>query len=760
MKVTLKVLLAGIVTILPLASGETVESRGIKIVAEGGEVRVQNGEAETVLTLSGLHLKGVAGGRTRNGRILEAGKGSIVVEYETGTDAEPSPTKVTASFTARPWAVDVRFRVKEAPADAQMGASMFMRRFGDSSAVAGEVLKPALWTRHKNGGVPYEVPEGQAIPYKTRSGEVVFLFSRENKVNLGWKDAWSQHAGLAKMEDGMVGTNFTIILPPSNWPEEALAAKASDRPLALRLSTGKTYHLWEDASAPLRLKTDVFNLSSDIREAELEFWGRDFSGNIIGEGKRPLRLEAGGNTQESLDVVFPGTRGMVFVEVSVRDKASGKSVFARTNLSVLPPHVFKSTPENSLFGLAAYWPVPDEVAVRKLMERMGVRWLRDGDGRTFTNITAIHHSNPAWSGAKALKGKEREAWIRKKLQQCLDEKNPWWEYGNELNMSTAGIAMEGVGIGQALLAEAYVEGLREAHRIRKEMNAEHIKILSFGMAGMDLKFVEKFRQLGGWELIDGFALHPGRGNVTPDYPVTDPTAAWEIAPKGGYWNYYGSVKTAALMLKEYGGNKPLWLTEIYAPTFPNSFWEDSMRHATENVVLTFALAQAEGVKAAMWYQLFDSVWYDRFGANEKNREYHFGLVNRDLSLKPLVLAYATAAEALDEARFQNWIPFADPDVKGMLFTSPRGPVAILWSRKDGYTLSRKVPDYPSPEPWVDQWKTRTVVEIPAAEGKLRVIDVIGSEEEVEADNAAASIRLSGAPVIVYGVDVGRLGAGR
>lgn len=318
----------------------------------------------------------------------------------------------------------------------------------------------------------------------------------------------------------------------------------------------------------------MFNLTSDTRDAELAYWGRDFFGTIIAEGTRNLTLAAAGSVAEQLDFTLPSARGMVFVEVSVTDRETGDEVFSRTNLTVLPPHRFQSTPENSLFGLAAYWPVPSEEEARRLMERMGVRWLRHGDNRSY--------------------------------------------------------------------------------------------------------------------------------GIAPDYPVQDPFAPWEVAPKGGFWNYYGSVKTAALMLREYGGDKPLWLTEIFAPTFPNSFWEDSMRHATENVVLTFALAKAENVKAAMWYQLFDSVWHDRFGANEKDREYHFGLVNRDFSLKPMVLAYATIAEALDGAEFSGWIRLPQPDARGMLFDTPRGPMAVLWSRKDGYTLSRKVPDFPSPEPW---WMT-------------------------------------------------------
>lgn len=740
----------------PFSKGETVDTQKPMIKAEKwNEVRILDQKGAEVMTFGGFQVKGVPNGQTRAGEIKKMGDSTVVV-YDTGTEETPSPVKVVGRFTPRPWCVDVEFSVTGAPADASLGGSMFLRRFAQK-VTQGELLKPGLWTRHSNGGIPYEVSEGQVIPYDAEGRKVVFVFGRGNQVNPEWKDVSSQHAGLKKNEDGSSATKFTIVLPKTGWSVDALAAKANDRPVALTLSTEKVYNWWSDNSLPLEVTAAVTNVTPRPREVELTYWGKDYSGAVVGEGKRDLTISAGAVPEEKLAFNFPASRGMVFVEVTVKDKQTGSEVFARTNLTVLPPHEFKATSTNSLFGLSAYWPIPSEEEAQRLMERMGVRWLRHGNSHDYKNITAIHHSNPKWSGDKVLTGAEREAWIRKELQQCLDHGNPWWEFGNELNMSTAGIAMEGEGIGKALLAEPYVEWLKEVHRIRKEMGAEDkVKIMSFGVAGMDLKFVDKLRELGGWDLIEGFALHPGRGNVAPDYPVSDPFAPWKVGPKGGYWNYYGSVKTAALMLKEYGGDKPLWLTEIYAPTFPNSFWEDSLRHGTENLVLTYALAQAENVKSAMWYQLFDSVWHNRLGVSEKDREYHFGLVNRDQSLKPLVLAYATTAEALDEAKFNRWLKLPDPDLKGLLFDTPRGPVSILWSRKDGYTLTKKVPNFPSPEPWVDTWKTKTELSAPVAGEALTAIDPIGRKSEIPAVDGKATLTLTGAPVIVYGVDAARL----
>lgn len=75
-----------------------------------------------------------------------------------------------------------------------------------------------------------------------------------------------------------------------------------------------------------------------------------------------------------------------------------------------------------------------------------------------------------------------------------------------------------------------------------------------------------------------------------------------------------------------------------------------MRHAAENVVLTFSPMKVENVKSARWYQLFDSDWHDRFCANEKDRGYRFVLVNRDLSVSgDRVIVYGLNAEKLGAA---------------------------------------------------------------------------------------------------------------
>ena len=82
-------------------------------------------------------------------------------------------------------------------------------------------------------------------------------------------------------------------------------------------------------------------------------------------------------------------------------------------------------------------------------------------------------------------------------------------------------------------AAAYVrDGLRPV-RDRLTAAGAPTKVLNDGLAGMDHVWTENFHDAGGWDLIDGFAFHPGRGNFTPDFvPSDDDWSAGATASTG------------------------------------------------------------------------------------------------------------------------------------------------------------------------------------------------------------------------------------
>lgn len=724
------------------------------------DVQLVNDAGQTLVTFTGFHAKwkpkqDTVGGTIRQIETAE-GQNALEVTYQTKAEADEQPITIVGRFTVFPGRVDVQYDLTNVPQskETNFSGSMFGRRLAKDAQELAPV-KLGLWQRHQFGGVPYEIRDGTLLRYQVGAAQICFAYDGSSRPNFSWKDAGSQHVTLTKVTPDHYAGHFSVLMPPADWSPEAISAQWHNRPVCLNIGTDKAFNWWPDGKEPLAIKTNITNTSMETRDIEVSYWVRDYSGDIVGQNKATVTLNPGQTYREPVQVKTPAARALMFAEVSARDLKTGQEVFARTNLAILPPHEFRSTLDDSIFGLAAYWPYPTEGDVQNLMDRMGVRWLRGGDSR-IQHAPRIANRHTGVDLNKEWTAEARDEWIKKQLAQCVEDQNPAWEFCNEINMSTAGIAMEGGGIGKALLAEKYVEWVKAIRRVQKETGTTQIKLLSFGVAGMDVRFWQRIYELGAWGDLDGMCLHPGRGNFAPDYPVSEPWDKWVVGSYGNYWNYYGSVRTAAKMIKDYGGKKDLWLTEVYTPGFPNSFWEDTPRNAAENALLQLALAKAEGVKAAMWYQLNDSVWFDQLGINPKDREYYFGLTNRDLSFKPSLMGFITAAEALDQAKFERWIKMGDDKNRGLLFSTPRGPMAILWNRTDGYILTKKVENYATPEPWIDTWKTKTPTEIPASGKEVRLINPIGVEKIISTSGGKAKIVLDGAPVIVYGIDADKL----
>ena len=162
---------------------------------------------------------------------------------------------------------------------------------------------------------------------------------------------------------------------------------------------------------------------------------------------------------------------------------------------------------------------------------------------------------------------------------------------------------------------------------------------------------------------------------------------------------------------------------------------------------------AEGVAAIHFYQLHDGVWHDIGGVNEKDGEYHYGLLMRDNSLKPSAMAYAAAAEALDGAKFVKYYEPEKSKVRGMIFDTPRGKLAILYDRTEGYTLSKNSKNFGHPEPWVSSWKVKHDVKFPVSGESITVIDPIGRARTIPAKNGKVTLTLDGAPLMVLGLDI-------
>ncbi|NUR86480.1 MAG: hypothetical protein HOY71_20535, partial [Nonomuraea sp.] len=434
---------------------------------------------------------------------------------------------------------------------------------------------------------------------------------------------------------------------------------------------------------------------------------------------------------EVWDAAFPiqgAPQGIVFCEVSAGEE------FARTTMATLKEHAYQA---GGRFGIANYaWLQP--AATGPLLRRIGAQWVRicypGAPGHSPAELDALGIAHNVQLGGVIFNGTPEQvaAWADDRAATAKAAGARYFEVANELNNPW----MQGQKVPEYIR-----DGLRP---IAERLKGSGIKIMNCGLGGMDTVWTAKFKEAGGFDLIDAFAFHPGRGNFTPDY--APPPEEWTQGDNGTYWNFLGALKEA----RRVSAGKELWLTEAYACTRPNRWWNDSHRQAAENVLLTLALAVSEGVTGLNWYQPHDSTIHHPQEADPDNAEYHFGLMNRDTSVKAALLAFATATRTLEGAKFIKWRKFHDPDVKGLQFDG----FSILWTRKDGYLQNADHgadPWYPHREAWADHWPTKTRVTVDAKGPNVHVVDCIGRETWVPVSRGRATLTLDGAPRIYYGL---------
>lgn len=623
-------------------------------------------------------------------------------------------------------------------------AFLFTRAIVDGTA--GDFVPVTRWARDAGGGIPYEEQVGVAYTATWSATKHGMFLLADSKLD--WSSSSGINAPGVQQPDGSYVSQTDFYF--SETKPSATAVIGTGKDLGIELSTDKAFNIWDAAGQTMSVTALVANGAATARTVALSWWVRDFNGAQLASQTVSLPVSAMGTATKTFTVAAPAY-GIAVAEVSA--KVGAVEAFARTNLTVMPAQSY--TPSaTSMFGMANYpWlKVPSEAAVLDLWQKVGVQRVRiaydggPGVPPSVLDARGIRHNlelQPQYSAVPPVPY-DPVAYATSSLNTAVLAGAEYFEAGNELNRP--------FNSGQGV-QDYITKALRPVVDYAKTLPRPP-KILNMGLAGMDKPWVDTFIAAGGWNLIDGFAYHPGRGNFTPD---AIPDGSWEAGATGKYWNFYGGLKQLKALMQTHG-QKEIWLTEAYACTRPNDWWNDTYRTAAENVFLTMALAKAEGVKCVLWYQFHDSVLGRPQVADPVNREYHFGLMNRDVSAKPSLLAYATAAKVFDRATFVGWAKFTNPQNKGLLFDSPDGKFAVLWNRADGYILNKNHgtdPDrhFPAPEMWVDPWPTKTNLMIEVTGTGAYQLDAIGQRTNLQLRPDSVPITLDGAPRVFYGLDI-------
>lgn len=639
---------------------------------------------------------------------------------------EKDPTdKISVSSRAEltPMGFDVTYVIR-VPKDfkGSVGGIMQEWRGVDKERQVGKI---GLWTRSEKGGVPFETRDCYLRQIEGLAGELDVWYVISGNHNWGNKGA--EHLAIKQTAENDSFKEYegkmSFVVVEKGLSADVVAARRGKRHVVVSLKTDKPFNIYPQGNPSVELQ--LMNCHSEHAvQTEVMVWARNFDGELLVDDKFNMALDANGVFKKHYECPLEDY-GMAFVEAKA--VVDGQEVFTRTTLAKLPPFEYKYL-DRSNIGIAAFFNKPSREDAFQLMRRMGVRYLRNGDNHESQKygMIAMMHNNV--SSQVAYREKDANT-LDGMLEKYRKQDNVGWEFCNEWNM---GKSRE----KKVELVRNYLSWVREIDKRRR--NGLKINLISQGLAGADPDFQEEIARQGGWNLFDGVALHPGRGNVTPD-------------ALGDGWMYLGAIRRTKEVLEKHGV-KPLYLTEAYACTQANNWWVDSLRQSAENTILTFAIGKAEGMAAVLFYQLHDAVWHDVGGINHQDREYDYGLLHRDCSPKPSLMAFATIAEELDGADFLRYFARRDTNLKGIEFTSLNGKFAVLYDRTDGIKLSEKSDDFIHHEPWITTWKTKTK-HVFQADGDVVVRDCIGRRRTIRAENGCVTLELDGAPLIVHGVSL-------
>lgn len=707
---------------IALCRGDVVEiaGDGFTLVGGGNKILVMDAaDNKPVFEFGGVNFSW-SPQKAEIAEISPAGKQSLRADFTISNDPDKLCTG-HAVFTVAGQRVTANY-VLTVPDTVSYGGMLAGRR-----ALRGSMqplYKSGCWTRHEHGGVPYERPGVILRPFATDNLNVLEVV----KSNVNWNYDRSSHLRFTLGDKpGEIRSTVEYVVAPADVVPLLSAAALNGETIGLAFYSEQPNHIWTSGEKP-SLQLHIGNSGkSPLSDVQLTITARNFAGEVVYSNSSNLSLPPLELRQLALPLPAVPQQDIIFLEATV--KLANKEYFTRSNIAFINDYHFENNPD-SLFGMAAaFYDVPDRDTIFHLMRRIGVAYIRKGDNHESSRygITSFYHDHYTPDKWRNLDTIGREDMLRKKLDHVIKTGAAAWEFGNENRILTHEAASE------------YVEYLRIIRRLIDESGAK-VKLLSIGFSNGfgGIKSLRLVHTAGGWPLLDGIAYHIGRGNMTPDYAG------------GGDWTYLSSLNALNALLDECG-RKPIYLTEVYTCTKPNSWWHDSLRRSVENIVLSYALAKANHVTVAFHYQLHDSVWFNVGGTSETDGEYFYGMLDRFGNPKPPLLAFQATARQLDGATFVRNMTFPDqPTVNGLLFQTRNGQdLALLWDRSEGYWQSEKSDDYAANEPWISHWQKTVPLSIDAT-GGVTLIDPIGQQRAIAASGGKITLSLDGTPIWVRG----------
>jgi hypothetical protein len=323
-------------------------------------------------------------------------------------------------------------------------------------------------------------------------------------------------------------------------------------------------------------------------------------------------------------------------------KATGITV-VRMDLS------WGSIEKNGTYDFSQYNTIADALKAKG----MSVLWILDyghsdyGGGAPITDAARTGFANFARAAAQNFKGKNVvgfEIWNEPNVSYFWPNPDP---------------------VAYAKLFNAAASAIRGADPT--------VKIVSGGTAGIDVNYSLVMAENLDPSLIDAFGVHP--------YNKPAP----ELFAAG-----YAPLKN---VLVSRGITKPIWSTEWGYSSYGDfdsakygNGASTSARDRQAVLVLRRVLTDlAMNTPFLNIYGLTD------YGTDPVNRENNFGLLTKDASDKPAILALRSLYSAQSGRSFKGYLPAVPPGLHALRWDSSTDSVFAIWSDNPGQTVNVTLP---------------------------------------------------------------------
>lgn len=206
-------------------------------------------------------------------------------------------------------------------------------------------------------------------------------------------------------------------------------------------------------------------------------------------------------------------------------------------------------------------------------------------------------------------------------------------------------------------ANEYVKLLKAGYEAAREADP-NCRILLGGIAchkdsRIDWGFLEGVYENGGGEYFDIMNVHPYSGPNPPEV------------------NFFSEIQKLKVLMDKYGGQKPIWITEIGCPLHPRFAPDEDMQAAY--LVRTYILAlSVREIERVYWYDFRDD------GLDRNEREDNFGLVDYYYKPKLSYKAHGTMTNVLQGLEYKTKLKMKE-GIEGYVFSGEKRSIVVLWS---------------------------------------------------------------------------------